>query len=155
MTTQDNVITVDAEWKKPFPNIDNDTREFWDGLTRHELLLWRCKSCSTWYWPKAFCNKCDNYGAFGSNMSWERSSGKGKIFSCNVHHMAFHPAFRDDIPYAYAVVQSEEGPLISAMLIDKIADPIASVGSPVEIVFEDHPKDGFTLPRFRLVDRKP
>jgi uncharacterized OB-fold protein len=108
-------------------------------------------SCKAWYWPKAFCNRCDNAGPLAENMAWTPSSGSGKIFSCNVHYMAFHPAFKDEIPYAYAVVQMEEGPLISAMLIDKIADPVAAIGKRVEIVYEDHPKEGFTMPRFRLV----
>ena len=150
MSNEPNVIIDNKEWKKPRPNIDHDNKEFWDGLKEHKLLLWKCGSCGATYWPKAYCNKCEGSGAWASNMSWAPSSGKGKIFCFNVHHMAFHPAFKDDIPYAYVLVELDEGPLISAMLLGTPPDDVHKVGQRVEIVYEDHPKEGFTMPRFRI-----
>jgi len=151
MSKEPNVIIDNKEWKKPRPNIDHDNREFWDGLSKHKLLLWTCGSCGAKYWPKAYCNKCEGSGAFASNMSWKEASGKGKLFAFNVHHMAFHPGFKDDIPYCYALIELDEGPLISAMMLGTYPDDVHKVGQPVEIVYEDHPNEGFTLPRFRMV----
>src|ERR1035437_8752320 len=89
MISADNVIVDEREWKKPFPSVDHDNREFWDGLKRHKLLLWRCKGCKTWYWPKAYCNKCEDAGSFACSMGWEEASGRGKLFAFNIHNIAF------------------------------------------------------------------
>ena len=146
-----NVIVVETEWKKPYPSIDHDNEAFWDGLKAHKLLLWRCKTCKAWYWPKCYCQNHDNE-PFAANMGWEPSSGRGKVFAFNRHHMAFHPGFKDEIPYTYALIELDEGPLISTTLIgDKLPKDIYDVGQTVEIVYEDHPLEGFTVPRFRIV----
>lgn len=147
-----NVVTVDAEWKKPRPQIDHDNEAFWAGLKAHKLLLWRCKTCGAWYWPKAYCRNHGNE-PFAANMAWAEAKGTGKLFAFNRHHMAFHPGFKDDIPYVYALIELDEGPLISSTLVgDKMPRDVYDVGQKVEIVYEDHPRDGFTLPRFRIVD---
>jgi uncharacterized protein len=147
--TEPEVLTVTEPWDKPWPSIDADSEPFFDGLREHKLLLFRCKTCRAWYWPKAYCRNHANEPFMG-NLEWEEASGRGKVFSFNVHHMAFHPGFKDEIPYVYAIVETDEGPLISSTLLD--VDPKAvKVGLPVRIVFEDHPTEGFTLPRFRLV----
>jgi uncharacterized protein len=147
-----NVVIVDAEWKKPRPQIDHDNEAFWAGLKEHKLLLWRCKTCGAWYWPKAYCRNHGNE-PFAANMAWAEAKGIGKLFAFNRHHMAFHPGFKDEIPYVYALIELDEGPLISSTLVgDKMPRDVYDVGQKVEIVYEDHPRDGFTLPRFRIAD---
>lgn len=139
-----------VSWNKPLPNIDKDSEEFWAGLARHELLLWTCHTCGARYWPKTYCVQHDNE-PWAANMSWQPSSGRGKLFAYNVHHWAFHPGFSDDVPYAYALVELDEGPLISSTVVGR--QPQATdVGRPVRVVYEDHPAEGFTLPRFELID---
>ena len=151
MSEAPNVITVTAEWKKAFPNIDQDNQAFFDGLKRHELLLWRCGTCKSWYWPVCYCRKCDN-APFAGQMGWEKASGRGKLFAFNRHHMAFHPAFQAELPYTYALIELDEGPLISSTLIgEHMPKDVYDIGQPVEIVFEDHVNEGFTLPRFRII----
>lgn len=144
---------MSGEWTKARPNVDLDNKEFWDGLSEHQLLLWRCGDCGAWYWPKAYCTKHENQ-PFAAQMGWEPSSGRGRIFSANIHQWVFDPNWKDDVPYAYVLVELEEGPLISSMLIDKVDDAVALVGRAVEVVFEDHLdlEDGFVLPKFQLVD---
>ena len=83
------------------------------------------------------------------NLKWEEASGRGTIFAFNVHHWAFHPGFRDEVPYVYALVETEEGPLISSTLVD-VEPSAVKVGMPVQIVYEDHPNEGFTIPKFKL-----
>jgi uncharacterized OB-fold protein len=147
-----NVVIVESEWKKPRPQIDHDNEEFWTGLKNHKLLLWRCKSCGAWYWPKAYCQNHENE-PFAANMAWTEANGTGKLFAFNRHHVAFHPGFQQDIPYVYALIELDEGPLISSTLVgDRMPRDVYDVGQRVEIVYEDHPRDGFTLPRFRIAD---
>ena len=147
-----NVVIVESEWKKPLPQIDHDNEGFWTGLKNHKLLLWRCKTCGAWYWPKAYCRNHDNE-PFAANMAWAEAKGTGKLFAFNRHHVPFHPGFKNDIPYVYALVELDEGPLISSTLVgDRMPRDVYDVGQRVEIAYEDHPREGFTLPRFRIID---
>jgi uncharacterized OB-fold protein len=141
-----------AVWRKARPNVDEDNREFWDGLAGHRLLLWHCGKCGAWYWPKAYCREHPNE-PFAAQMSWQPAAGTGRIFSANVHQWAFDPAFTDDVPFPFVLVELDEGPLISSMLTDRADDPVALIGRRVEVVFEDHLDldDGFVLPKFRLL----
>ena len=149
MTTQ--ATPEPAAWNKPRPNIDADNADFWDGLRRHELLLWTCAQCGAQYWPKCFCINHENE-PFAANMSWKPSSGRGRIFAMNRHHWAFHPGFKDDVPYTYALIELDEGPLISSTIVGEQPADLMAVGQPVRIVYEDHEAEGFTLPRFELID---
>jgi uncharacterized protein len=139
-----------APWNKPLPNIDADNEAFWDGLKEHQLLLWTCGTCGAQYWPKAFCIKHENE-QFAQNMSWQPGGGRGRIFAMNRHHWAFHPGFSDDVPYTYALVELDEGPLISSTIVGEQPESLMAVGTPVQVVYEDHAADGFTLPRFEIV----
>jgi uncharacterized OB-fold protein len=148
---KDNVIIATDEWKKPWPSIDHDNRPFWEGLKEHKVLLWTCKTCGRSYWPKAYCQDHDNE-PFAANMDWAPASGMGRLFAFNVHHTAFHPGFKEDIPYIYALIELDEGPLISSQLVgDRKPKNIYDVGQRVEVVYEDHPNEGFTIPKFRIV----
>ena len=150
--SEPNILTVESEWKKPRPSIDHDNAGFFEGLKQHKFLLWRCRACGASYWPKAYCQKHENE-PFAANMSWEESSGKGRLFAFNIHRTAFHPGFKEEAPYWYALIELDEGPLISSQLIgDKRPASIRDVGQRVEVVYEDHPSEGFTLPKFRIVD---
>ena len=134
---------------KPRPNIDEDIRPFWEGLRRHEFLLFRCKTCGAWYWPAAYCRNHEN-DAFMGNLRWQPASGRGRIFSFNVHHWAFHPAFKEEVPYVYALIELDEGPMFGTNVVGCRPEDVR-IGQNVEIVFEDHPEEGFTLPKARLV----
>ena len=69
MSKQPNVIVANEPWKKPLPNIDKDNEQFYEGLKQHKFLVWRCKTCGTSYWPKAYCIKHENE-PFAANMEW-------------------------------------------------------------------------------------
>ncbi|MEX2291632.1 MAG: OB-fold domain-containing protein [Mycobacteriales bacterium] len=151
MTTE-TTETTERRWNKPLPNIDLDNKAFWDGLRDHQLLLWTCSTCGTQYWPKCYCIKHENE-PYAQNMSWQPGSGRGKIFALNRHHWAFHPGFQDELPYIYALIELDEGPLISTTIVGKQpTDLVSAVGEPVQIVYEDYAELGFTIPRFELID---
>jgi len=132
-------------WKKPLPSVTHDMLPFYEGLRSHKLKLLRCKTCGAWYWPAAYCLD-HNTEPYGGNMEWMDASGKGKVFVFSIHYWSFHPAFKDDVPYVLALVETEEGPLIPTNIIG--CDPKeVHIGMPVEVVFEDVDEQ-FTLPRF-------
>ncbi len=152
MTVQPQTITVTDEWNKPKPSIDQDNEAFWDGLKDHKLLIWKCSECGAVYWPKTYCINHANK-PFAGECDWVEASGRGKIFAFNIHHWAFHPGFKEEVPYYYALIELDEGPLISSQLVgDRVPPDIHTVGQTVEVVYEDHPNEGFTLPKFRIID---
>lgn len=135
-------------WNKPLPSLDEDIEPFWHGLKRHEFLLFRCKKCGEWYWPAAFCRFHENEPLFG-NMEWTKASGKGKVFVFNIHYRAFHPSFSEDIPYVYALIELDEGPMFGTQIVGCPPEDV-KIGMPVEVVYKDITEE-FTLPYFQPI----
>ncbi|MDO8636634.1 MAG: Zn-ribbon domain-containing OB-fold protein [Dehalococcoidia bacterium] len=139
-------------WNKPLPDVDEDMAPFWKALKQHQFTLFRCQKCGAWYWPPAFCRFHDNEPFFG-NLKWVQASGKGKVFSFNIHYRPFHPGFRDDVPYVYALIELDEGPMFGTQVIGCDTKEVY-IGMPVEIVFEDITEE-FTLPKFKPATKTP
>lgn len=139
-------------WNKPLPALDEDIQPFWEGLKRHEFLLFRCRTCGAWYWPVAFCRNHRVKPLLG-DMEWARASGLGTVFAFNVHYRAFHPGFADDVPYVYALIRLDEGPMFGTMIVGCKHDQVR-VGARVSVVFEDVAEKAFTLPYFKLEARE-
>lgn len=141
----------DRVWNKPEPNLDPEIEPFWEGLRQRKFLLFRCKRCDAYYWPATYCRNHDTVAPFFGDMEWVETSGRGKVHEYNVHQVAFHPGFKEDVPYVYAMIEMEEGPMISSNVIE--VDPSkVGIGMSVEVVYEDiRLQDGreFTLPKFR------
>ena len=76
--------------------------------------------------------------------------GQGKFVRIAKSHRKIHAHWQQHLPNR--VVELDEGPLISSQIIgDKKPRDIYDIGQTVEVVFEDHPNEGFTLPKFRIV----
>ena len=135
-------------YDKPLPLVDEDIEPWWKALKEHKFTLFRCKKCGAWYWPAAFCRFHDNEPLFG-NMEWTEASGKGKVFVFNIHYRAFHPGFKDDVPYVYALVECDEGPLYGCQIIG--CDPKeVYIGWPLQVELKDI-TDEWTLAKFSPV----
>ncbi len=150
IAASDNVIVDTRPWNKPWPNIDWDSAPFWEGLKQHKFLLWHCPQCDAYYWPKAYCINHPPKDPRMSDMEWVEVPGRGKVFSWNAIYYVFHPGFKDDVPYIQVCVELDQGPIVSSTLIDCSPDEVY-VGMPVEVVYEDHPNEGFTVPRWRPI----
>ena len=123
------------------PAIDDVNRPFWDGCREGVLRLQRCE-CGHLRYPVApLCPSC-----LSTRATWEEVSGRGEVYSFAVFRHAYNEAWRERIPYAVALVQLEEGPIvITDVAVD---DPAAvEVGMPVEVVFEQA-GDGIAIPSF-------
>lgn len=128
---------------KPLPQLTPDSKEFWDGCKRHELLIQRCKGCGTYrHYPRPMCHKCNSM-----NAEWVRVSGKGKVFSWTVTARAFYPGF--EVPYAVVIIELDEGVRMVSNVVDCKPEDLY-IGMPVEVVFEDVTKE-ITLPKFKVI----
>jgi uncharacterized OB-fold protein len=57
------------------------------------------------------------------------------------------PAFKDDTPYVYALIQLDEGPVISSNIINCSPESV-HIDMPVRVVFRDVEEISMTIPYF-------
>lgn len=132
-----------AQYDKPLPNVNGDSREFWIGCKEHELRFQRCKACGHVRWPASIlCPMC-----YSRNTEWIISRGKGKVYSFAVYHVAYDPAFEKDLPYVAADVALEEGPRLLTNIVGCRPDEVRCE-MPVEVIWDDITEE-FSLPKFR------
>jgi uncharacterized protein len=142
-----------VHYHKPLPHITEDTREFWKGCKDRELRFQKCRLCGQVRWPASLiCPTCHS-----RETDWVVASGKGEIYTFAVYHVAFHPGFKDDLPYVVALVALEEGPHLLTNIVDCPVDQV-ECGMPVLVEWQDISEE-FTLPKFRPrrvgADRRP
>ena len=129
--------------EKPLPQVNPDTQPFWDGCKEHELRFQKCMDCGHVRWPPSMiCPECH-----AAQTEWITAGGKGTVYTYAVYHRAFHPAFKDDLPYVAAVVELEEGPHLLTNIIGCKPEAVRCDMS-VEIAWEDV-TDEFSLPKFK------
>ncbi len=131
---------------KPLPRIDDDTRAYWAGLVRGELLLQHCLNCGfVQFYQRALCGRC-----LGASLEHRPASGRGTIYSFSTVHRPPSAEFKDDVPYTVVLVELREGPRMLSTLVDAPPGSVA-IGQAVEIVYERVTPE-ITLPRFRASD---
>ena len=128
---------------KPLPELAGLTKEFYNWCRRGDLRFQRCSSCDTWrHVPREMCANCGS-----SEWKWEKSKGKGTLFTWTVAERPMHPAFAEDVPYAPVVVEMDEGVRIVSEVVD-CAPSELEIGMRVEVAFA-RVSDEVTLPKFR------
>jgi len=129
----------------PLPVPDLDNQEFWDKCREHQLVLRRCKDCSSFvHPPKPNCPKCAS-----DNLEWRESEGKGKVYTFVITRQPVNPAFLDRLPWAVVDVELKEGVHLISNLSDCDPEEI-QIGMDVQVVFEKV-NDEITLPKFKRV----
>ena len=139
-----------TEYRKKIPRIKEETKGFWEGCKRHELLIQRCKGCGRYRFPPRYmCSECNS-----TDTEWSKISGRGKIYSFIVPHrpaLDSTPAkgFEDEYPYAVVLVElpdAGEVRIASNMVDCEVKD--IKIDMPVKVVFEDITEE-ITLPKFK------
>ena len=130
------------------PIVIDETRGFWEGTASEELRVQVCAACGHRQLPGGpCCREC-----LSPDLSWERASGRGTVFSYTIVHKALHPAFAARVPYVLADIQLEEGPILTSNVTD-VAPPDVRIGMAVEVWFDEPDRDAFgtafRLPKFR------
>jgi uncharacterized OB-fold protein len=132
-----------SEYMKPLPDISEGAQPYWDACKEHRLVLPKCRSCGEiYFFPREFCPHCLSGG-----IEWIEASGKGKIHTYSIVGRPASPSFSDDVPYAVAIIELDEGPRMMSNVCDIAPDEIC-VDMPVEVVFEDV-SESVSLPKFR------
>jgi uncharacterized OB-fold protein len=129
----------------PAPQPSALSAPFWEGCQRGELLFQRCGDCgAATHTPAFICSRCTSRA-----LTWERSSGRGAIYSWTTVWRPQIPAF--EVPYAPIVVDMDEG---WQMLSNLVGCDHADVAVGLAVAVEFHPlESGFRLPYFAPAGR--
>lgn len=124
------------------PTPTPETAHFWAGTKQRKLILQRCKHSGSVYFPPRA--RCPEDGS--ADIETFEASGKAKLISYTINHRQ-HPSFES--PYAIAIVQLEEGPMMMTNIVECEQTPEALVlDMPLEVVYEDV-SDTITVPLFK------
>ena len=140
-----------ADFEHPKPTASWETRAYWEGAGRGELVLQRCKSCgSVQHRPRAVCVSC-----LDDEIEHFVASGRGSVYTYTITNQNGVPPFRDAVPYVLAYVELEEGPRLMTNIVGCEPDAV-SIG--MDVVVDFQPSDSselgeiggaFGVPRFR------
>ena len=130
---------------RPLPALHGLAGEFYGWCAKGELRFQRCDACGAWrHVPREMCAQCGSPA-----WSWQRSSGRGRIFTWTVAARAMHPGFAADAPYAPVVVEMDEGVRLVSLMLDCAPDELA-IDMPVVVELVAAGPD-VVLPKFRRV----
>ena len=133
----------------PLPFASWESRGFWEGAGRGELVLQRCQACSlVQHRPRGVCAHCLDSSA----LTHFAASGLGKIYSFTVTEQNQAKGFAEACPYVMAYVELDEGPRMLAVVVDGDPDDVA-VGARVAVDYVPQDRDDsetFAVPVFRL-----
>jgi uncharacterized OB-fold protein len=138
-----------AQYQKPLPIPNEDTRPFWDGLKEHKLKIQKCRQCEQFRFPpRVICPHC-----MSLESEWVEAKGTGTVYSFTIVHHAYTPAYESEIPYVVAIIELEEGIHLISNIVGCRPEQV-QIGMPVELAFEDVTPE-LTLHRFRPVTLPP
>ena len=130
-------------YKKPIPETQPWSVEFWKGTKQGKLLIQKCNDCTNQiFYPRKYCPDC-----WSANLGWSEASGKAKVYAFTVTMDGVEPRFIPDLPYVLATVDLEEGIRMMTRIVDCDPEEV-KIGMDVEVTFEDI-TDEHALPMFR------
>jgi len=126
------------------PTPTPETKPFWDGAKRHELMLPRCRNCGKYhFYPRILCPFC-----WSKDLEWIKVSGKGILYSFSIPQRT---VLNIPAPFVAAIVELKEGPKMATNIVGVEPHPKnLQCGMEVEVVFEDL-TENITLTKFRPV----
>lgn len=130
-------------YTKPLPALTEDNTPFWAACRKGILSMQQCAGCGHIRYPiNRHCPRC-----LSTDYAWTPLSGRGTVYAYVVFHKAYHPGFKNDVPYNVALVHLEEGPRMYSNIVGVPLDRVR-IGDEVEVVFDKVTPD-ITIPRFR------
>ncbi len=127
----------------PLPLLTPETAPFYEATRQNELRFQRCSDCGAWrHYPRPACPQC-----LSRNYTWEKSTGRGVVYTWTIVRGPTLPAFESQLPYNAVDVLLEEGVHFVSQVLDCVPEDLRA-GMPVEAVFVAVDTD-VTLVKFR------
>lgn len=139
-----------AEIEHPLPSASWETRGYWEGAGRGEIVLQRCRSCgAVQHKPRGLCVTC-----LDGDLEHFVATGRGTVYTFTVTNQNQAKGFAEACPYVLAYVELEEGPRLLTNIVG--CDPATvEVGMPVvaEFATPERPDgEAFAVPRFAAAE---
>lgn len=106
-------------------------------LKAKKLMASRCKKCNAlWLPPRPICIEC-----YSNELEWVELNGKGKLVAFTVISFGtmamINAGYSRNNPYCTGIVELEEGPRISAQILDvDVTHPEnIKIGTPLTVEF--------------------
>jgi uncharacterized OB-fold protein len=121
--------------------VDSAVPRFWREIPqRYNLIGNQCGACNTIYFPpRESCLKCRRRSM--DKMRPAKLSGKGKVVTYSIIYVA-PEHFEGQVPYPIAIIELNEGPRITAQIVDCDIKDI-KIGMKVESTFRKIQEDGY------------
>jgi len=104
--------------------------QFYKFLSECKLMGGKCQKCGKLHLPpRPLCDNC-----FSQDFSWTEVSGKGKLLTYTIIHVA-PPQFQALAPYTVGIVQLENGLKLPGM-ISGVAENELKVGMDLALDFK-------------------
>jgi hypothetical protein len=104
---------------------------------RYGLIGSKCEVCNTHYFPmRNICVKCRRKGKIVEH----KFSGKGQVYSYTLVNVP-PSGFEIEAPYVLAIVQLDEGPKLTAQVVDCEMKDV-KIGAPLKMVFRKIQESG-------------
>lgn len=103
---------------------------FYKFIGEGKLMGAKCSRCGTLHLPpKPVCTNC-----FSTDLKWVPLSGKGKLLTYTVIHVA-PKQFEQMVPYSVGIVKLDDGPQLLGMIRGIEQDKL-EIGMPLTLEFE-------------------
>jgi len=104
--------------------------QFYKFISEKKLMAARCRECgSTFLPPRPICTNCRS-----KNLMWIQLKTRGKLVAYTIIHVA-PQQFQHLAPYAYGIIELENGLRLSSMIKD-IEHKKIRIGMDLEVAFD-------------------
>jgi uncharacterized protein len=126
------------------PEVTLTNKGYWEGTKKAELRLLACGNCGAQRFPESpVCPSC-----LSAEASWQRVSGRGRLWSWIIMHQKAFPSYLEQIPYLVAFIELDEGPFMISTVVHPPGELHCDL--PVQVDFLDL-DDERSAPFFRVV----
>ncbi|MEC7916999.1 MAG: OB-fold domain-containing protein [Actinomycetota bacterium] len=133
----------------PAPYASWETRGYWEGTGRNELVLQRCRKCTlVQHRPRGLCAHCLE----SEHLEHFVGTGEGEIYTFTITEQNQARGFAQACPYIMAYVTLDEGPRILTVIVDCDPDDVG-IGARVTAKYVKQERDDgevFAVPVFQL-----
>lgn len=115
---------------------------FWREIQqRYNLKAKKCEVCERVYFPpRESCPYCRRKSM--DKMKDIKLCGRGEVLTYTIIHVG-PEAFEEQVPYPIAIIQLEEGPKVTAQIVDCDIEDV-HIGMKVQSTFRKIQQDGST-----------
>jgi uncharacterized protein len=137
----------DTSTQRPTPVPYAAAKAYWEAAGGGSIILQRCAAGHLQFYPRAHCRTCGS-----TDLGWITATGSGTVHTFSIVYRAGHDGFVDRVPYAFAIVELDEGQRLTSNIINSDVDQVR-IGMRVRAVFSDQLGE-YTLPQFEPAQSK-